>query len=415
MFPYILLVLGLLILATGIGFIYFGLKNYLKAETPAVGLFKKPLFLGWAGIDISSIGVLIALLGLVNVRNYTLTGPGRAFIIIGGLLTIGFLTYFVIAFTVHYYKPGVDPKSKKLLYWSLFASALGFLVSLVMMIEGFNLVGAIQYPLPQGIPFDAPIVRFYALFILSGAILVYFICDHAFFKKYGRHGILENVFYIAFPAGIVGARIWYVIGNWTRDGFDQDFMGVFRMWDGGLAIMGGALFGALAGILFFKFYRKGFSIADAADVIVPAILVAQSIGRWGNFMNQEVYGAVADPSKWWFLPSFIIDQMTVAGDFRVPLFLIESFINMTGYFVIRFAVGQGLKQWIKPADLALSYPLWYGITRAIMEPLRDPNYNMGDNNNWSYYWSFIFIGLAIVGIVVNHLYHASKKTPKVGQ
>lgn len=415
MIPIMIIVFGLLVLAFGVGLMVYGLKNYLKAETPATGIFRRPLFLAWAGIDTIAIGALVALLGLINYENYTAQGAGRIFMLIGGFLTAGLVAYFVLAFIVHYYKAGLESKTKKMLYWSMFASGLASLGALVMLLEGFNAVGAIAYPLPEGIPFDQPIVRFYALFIISGAILVYFICDHAFYKEYGRHGILENVFYVAFPAGIIGARIWYVIGNWTRDGFDQDFMAIFRMWDGGLAIMGGALFGALAGILFFKFYRKGFSIPHAADVIVPAILVAQSIGRWGNFMNQEVYGAVADPAQWWFLPSFIVDQMTIGGDFRVPLFLIESIINMTGYFVIRFAIGNGLKPWLKPADLALSYPIWYGITRAIMEPLRDPNFNMGNDNNWSYIWSFIFIGLAILGIVGNHIYHAYKQKVKVGQ
>lgn len=99
----------------------------------------------------------------------------------------------------------------------------------------------IKFPLPTGIPFNKPVIAFYALFILAGALLVLAICDHEFYKKYGRHGILEPIFYLAFPAGIVGARIWYVAGNWTRNGYNEDFLQVFRIWEGGLAIMGGAL------------------------------------------------------------------------------------------------------------------------------------------------------------------------------
>jgi phosphatidylglycerol:prolipoprotein diacylglycerol transferase len=176
--------------------------------------------------------------------------------------------------------------------------------------------------------------------------------------------------------------------------------------------MGGALFGAIAGILFIYFRRKDITIRHAADIGVPVILLAQGIGRWGNFFNQEVYGAIADVADWSFLPTFIQRQMTIDGQFRVPLFLIESIINITGYFVIRFAIGTGLKKYIVPGDLAMAYPIWYGITRVIMEPLRDPTYIM--NNLWSYYWGMIFAGLGVLGIVALHLFHHfqnNKKTP----
>ena len=149
--------------------------------------------------------------------------------------------------------------------------------------------------------------------------------------------------------------------------------------------------------------RKQYSRGEVLDVVLPTILLAQAIGRWGNFFNQEVYGATT--STWTFLPVFIQKQMTIDGEFRVPLFLIESLVNIGGYFMIRYAIGKGLKNLILPGDQGFTYFLWYGIVRAIMEPLRDPKYNMGETGNWSSIQAYIWIGFGLLAIVANHLWH----------
>jgi prolipoprotein diacylglyceryltransferase len=94
----------------------------------------------------------------------------------------------------------------------------------------------------------------------------------------------------------------------------------------------------------------------------------------------------------------------------VPLFLIESMINLTGYFVIRFGVGQGLKKVIKPGDQALMYLVWYGLTRGIMEPLRNPIYNMGNAGDWSLVWGWVFFAVGLLAIAVNHLVFKPKQS-----
>jgi len=88
-------------------------------------------------------------------------------------------------------------------------------------------------------------------------------------------------------------------------------------------------------------------------------------------------------------------------------FLIESFVNLTGYFVIRFAVGEGLRKWREPLDMGFLYLFWYGLTRVIMEPMRDPIDNMGDKGQWSFIWAIIFVAVSVVAIVANHIirYH----------
>jgi phosphatidylglycerol:prolipoprotein diacylglycerol transferase len=259
------------------------------------------------------------------------------------------------------------------------------------------------YPLPKGIPFESPLVTFYAIFILTGAILAYQLTEYEFVKRGKKKGFVEDVFVIAFPAGILGARLWYVWGQWDLEFAGEPLWKIFAVWEGGLAIMGGALGGALVGILYVLWKRKDIPIIQAVDWAIPTILVAQAIGRWGNFFNQEVYGAVADVNQWLWLPTFVREQMTIFGEFRTPLFLIESFINLTGFFVLKFGMGVGLAKWIKQGDIALGYLVWYGLTRGIMEPLRDPTYNMGNQGQWSFIWGWVFFAVGIIAILANHI------------
>lgn len=268
---------------------------------------------------------------------------------------------------------------------------------------------AFTYPLPKGIPFDQPLVTFYAIFILTGAFLAYGLTEREFIKLGKKKGFVEDVFIVAFPAGILGSRLWYVWGQWELEFATQPFWKIFAIWEGGLAIMGGALGGALVGILYVYFKRKDIPIIKALDFAVPTILVAQALGRWGNFFNQEVYGAIADVDAWMFLPTFVREQMTINGSFRVPLFLIESMINLLGYFVIRFAIGEGLKSYRKQGDLALMYLVWYGLTRGIMEPLRNPAFNMGNSGDWSFIWGWVFFAVGLLAIAGNHLLLKPKK------
>jgi phosphatidylglycerol:prolipoprotein diacylglycerol transferase len=122
-----------------------------------------------------------------------------------------------------------------------------------------------------------------------------------------------------------------------------------------------------------------------------------------------VYGVIADVEAWMWLPTFIREQMTINGSFRVPLFLIESMINLSGYVVIRFAIGEGLKKYRKQGDLALMYLVWYGLTRGIMEPLRNPAFNMGNAGNWSLIWGWVFFAVGLLMIGANHLLFKPKK------
>ncbi|OQC09836.1 MAG: Prolipoprotein diacylglyceryl transferase [Tenericutes bacterium ADurb.Bin087] len=387
-----------------------GLNDFVKKEQDINNLFKGKHRLISVSVLSGALSFLLLFLPLMllsqKVLHTLLIGFGSFFFALA-LLTFG------TAFVLHYYKFNVVKekwvKESKIV---TIISAILSIIFLFVLLEGLTLADIITFPLSRGIPFgDSPVVAFYAIFILTGALLVLAITDHEFYKKYGRHGILENGFYVAFPAGIVGARIWYVIGEWNNpeSGFAANPWTIFAIRDGGLAIMGGALFGIIAGVWFYVKRRKEYDIGFGADVIIPTILVAQAIGRWGNFFNQEVYGGViTDISKWWFLPEFIKRQMFILGEFRQPFFLIESALNLIGYFVIRFAIGEGLKKYRKPFDMAFMYIVWYGLVRFIMEPLRDPMFRMGAGGKWSQYNALIFFVVGIVLIVLNHIFDFHK-------
>lgn len=377
------------------------IRTFIKEEKDATTLFKGKNRLIPGGIAAGSLSFMLLFLPLA-LQAGTL---GSKFMIeLGALLFSASLFTFLAAFFMHYYKFNVDKVWVGRTKIVTVASAVLAIIFAVVLLDGLTYGGVLSFPLPKGIPLSSidPAVHFYALFILSGALLVLALSDHEFYKKYGKHGILENVFYVAFPAGIIGARIWYVVGEWHE--FQGDFGAMINFRDGGLAIMGGAMFGIIVGVLFFLKFRKEYDVFFAADVIVPTILIAQAIGRLGNFTNQEVYGLqIANINNYWFLPAFIKENMFINGAFRQPFFFYEMLLNLAGYFVIRYGVGVGLKKYRKPLDLAFMYLVWYGAVRFIMEPLRDPSFNMGQGGKWSEYNALILFVVGILAIVGNHV------------
>lgn len=271
---------------------------------------------------------------------------------------------------------------------------------------------------PEGIPFDEPVVRFYALFILIGALLALAISNYRAYKEGYDATFFNMVFLIAFPCGIIGARIWYVIASWSQEFANAPFYHVFEIWTGGLAIQGGAIGGILAGVLFVFFARKGMPILKATDLAVPTILIAQAIGRWGNFFNSEVFGHAVSLEAWSFLPGFITNNMIgkmssgviiPSSGIAAPLFLVEGLINIMFYFVITEGLKATEGKYYKDGDQSFSYFIAYGIVRLILEPLRNPAFIMGEENgDKSTYNSMLmaiaFIIIGVILIIANHLF-----------
>ena len=350
-------------------------------------------------------------------------------IIVGGLLLPSTFFIAINAFIIHYYGRNIPEALDKWLFRTIL---IGFTASVFFFFIYTNgIAPCLGYPLKNGISFKngfvspasggKPNIAFYALCILGGAILVYFLCDHFFYKEYGKHGLLESTFFVAFPAGIIGARIAYVIGEWnnTTNGpsfaqriADGEWWAPLAIWEGGITILGGAIGGILVGALWYKWRNRDKNLFLAADIIVPTILIAQAIGRWGNFFNCEVHGLAVDEAAWKWLPEIVFrnahfsdtaGSLEGLGLIYVPLFFIEAIVNLLGYFVLAHVFGKALRKYTELGDLAFGYIIWYGLTRVFMEPLRSASYKMGEKGFWSWVWALIFVIMGALAIVVNHL------------
>ena len=434
------LVLMILAIALTLGIFSYGIYKMvkmIKSNTPLATNYlleaKKLFFFALA----TGISTLLIFVFLCMHQGYKLNA-GEWVELIFGSIFFGFgLPAFIYSFFTHYYGKEIPEKVNKLLFISIFV-ALG-LIAVGLLLTTNGIAEHIPYPLVNGLNFThgfvnplseayidgewtriKPNLAWYALCILGGAILVYIICDHRFYVEYGKHGILESTFFVAFPAGIIGARIGYVIGEWnnTTNGpsfaqrvADGQWWSPLAIWEGGLTIISGALIGIVVGVAWFLWRNKKYSIWVAVDVIVPCILVAQAVGRWGNFFNAEVHGNLTPASSWWFLPKIVLMNagysesvgQAPAGYIFMPLFYIEFLSNLTGYFLLRFAFGKGLRKYLELGDLAFGYIVWYGLTRVIMEPLRESNYNMGPDGYYSWLWAIIFVLAGTALIFINHL------------
>ena len=166
-------------------------------------------------------------------------------------------------------------------------------------------------------------IRWYALCIVTGLILaVYLTIKEAPRKKIIPDDILDFIL-IAFPLAILGARLYYVIFRF--DYYSQNLGEIFAIWNGGLAIYGGLITGAI--VLYIFADRKLINTWDFLDIAAPSVMIAQSLGRWGNFFNQEAYGAAVDNLD--YLPALFVTRCILRG----AIVSQPSFMSLYGIFL----------------------------------------------------------------------------------
>ena len=255
-------------------------------------------------------------------------------------------------------------------------------------------------------------IAWYALLILIGAILAYYLSLKNAKKLGYSKQLLEDFFFVMMPLVIIGARIWYVLFEWKQ--YSDNPIKIFEIWEGGLAIHGGLITGVI--FAYFYFRKKGVNLLRVGDCIMPNVLLAQAIGRWGNFLNQEAYGDIVSGEYFNGFPTFIKDNMYIGGAYRQPMFLYEGIGNVLGFILITFVY----KRWgrKRSGDLIYAYIVWYGVVRFFVEIFRSDALMLGGMKVAQLTSiAFIFIGgLGILGVynkVFKKVYPFYKEKPVI--
>ena len=201
-------------------------------------------------------------------------------------------------------------------------------------------------------------IHYYGALIALGLILaMFYSCKQG--KKFGlkEDDILDGFLWIT-PLAIVCARIYYVVFSWAD--YKDNPIEVFYIWNGGIAIYGSVI-GAILGMWIFSRVKK-VKVTAVLDLIMTAFLIGQFIGRWGNFMNREAFGAATDT----FLRMGLFNTRTGLWEYYHPTFLYESLWNMVGFVILHFLADKRKYD----GQIALTYAAWYGLGRAWIEGLR---------------------------------------------
>ena len=234
-------------------------------------------------------------------------------------------------------------------------------------------------------------IHFYSLCILLGIIVAYIIIRlEAHDQRLDKDYIFNTVFY-GLVIGILGARIYYVLFN--LDYYLTYPLEIIKIWHGGLAIHGGIIATAIF-VYLYSTKRYKTSFLRTTDVILPGVLVAQGIGRWGNFFNQEAYGIEVSEKLLHklLIPNFVIKGMFIDGAYHLPTFYIESILCIIGFLII-ILIRTRLNN--RVGYVTAFYLIWYGIIRFIIELFRTDSL-MLFNIKIACIISVIFILLGIV-------------------
>ena len=220
---------------------------------------------------------------------------------------------------------------------------------------------------PVAIPFGPNGgIRWYALLIVTGMILAVIYCSYRAKSEGISVDTMIDFALFTIPVGIIGARLYYVLFDWmSNPDHYKSFVDVIAIWEGGLAIYGGIIFGAITVIIVAKVKKmSGSALLKITDAVAPGVMIAQSLGRWGNFCNGEAFGTPTD------LPW----GMTINGSAPVhPTFLYESLWNVLGFILINLCY----KKKRFDGQIMLMYISWYGLGRMFIELLRTDSLTNG--------------------------------------
>jgi len=251
------------------------------------------------------------------------------------------------------------------------------------------------------------VMNWYGFLIGMGFIIAIFLSSKlAKFRDLDKQFPYSIIYYVL-PLSIIGARAYYVIFNGV-----PLFWEAFEIWNGGLAIYGGVIGGAIGGIIYCLIKKQ--NILATADIVAPVLILGQAIGRWGNFINKEVYGFVVTDPVWQWFP-FAVPIENSLGDvtWHLATFFYESFFDLVGFFLLVIILKRTNKH---KGVVGCAYLIYYGIVRYFLEGLRIPEFILYIPNTTfpvSQLVSIITVGIGLIGLatilIVNKIKSAKIK------
>ncbi len=203
-------------------------------------------------------------------------------------------------------------------------------------------------------------IAWYGVIIASGLVLGLILGTLRARRRGWSSDLLLDFILLAVPLAIIGARAYYVAFEWEYFAANPEL--IIAINTGGLAIYGAVIGGFLAAFIFSKAAK--FPFLKLIDLVIPSLILGQAIGRWGNFINQEAFGAlVTNPSLQVFPLAVYIESL---GEWHQATFFYESFCN-TILLVVTLLLG---RKGVKDGTLLATYFIGYGFARTVIEGLR---------------------------------------------
>ncbi|MCY1568701.1 prolipoprotein diacylglyceryl transferase [Staphylococcus pettenkoferi] len=239
-------------------------------------------------------------------------------------------------------------------------------------------------------------VRWYGIIIACGILLGYFIAQRTLQRVGFDKDVLVDILFWSAIIGFIVARIYFVIFQFPY--YAQHPAEIPKIWHGGIAIHGGIIGGFITGIFICK--RKNINPFQMGDIAAPSMILAQGIGRWGNFMNHEAHGGPVSRSflEHLHIPDFIIDNMYINGVYYHPTFLYESIWDVLGFIILL-----SLRKHLRIGDTFALYLIWYSIGRFFVEGLRTDSLMLTSHIRIAQLMSIVLMVVGIVIIIIRHV------------
>ena len=225
---------------------------------------------------------------------------------------------------------------------------------------------------PVALSLGSLTITWYSICILTGVVLATILINKEAKKQDISTTFTTNLIFYCVIFGILGARVYYVIFNLNY--YSLYPLEILKIYNGGLAIHGGLIVGFITLIIYCKKYK--INIIKMTDIALPCVLLAQAIGRWGNFFNGEAHGSIVTKSflQNLHIPNFVIKGMYINGNYYHPTFLYESILCILGFIIL--ILFRKIKN-IKLGNISALYLIWYGTVRFFIEHLRTDSLMLG--------------------------------------